>query len=133
MKIIRYSIEGFKPQYQSHHLEDIKYHLNDFDISVYPKHLQMSIQKIHEHKVSFYQGNYEDFQCGIWAFIKGYKDNQSLNHLKRKVPCWEAEISDNIVVYDVNWEKKILITDRLCKIFGFYIPKRNMNTLKQTT
>ena len=42
-----------------------------------------------------------------YVFIDGYKNNQSLNHLKRKVPCWKAEISDNTVVYDVNWENNV--------------------------
>ena len=32
-RIIRYSTKGFKPQYQSHHLKYISYHLNDFNIN----------------------------------------------------------------------------------------------------
>ena len=38
-------------------------------------------------------------------FIDDHKNNQSLNHLKHRVPCYEAEISDNIMVYDCNLEK----------------------------
>ena len=129
MKIIRYSPEGFKPQHQSHHLKDIYYHLNDFNLSEYPIHLQPSIKKIHLEKVEFYTKNYKDFQYGVWAFIDGYKDNQSLNHSTRKVPCWEAEISDNTLVYHVNWDKQMIITDCLCKIFGFYIPESQLGTL----
>lgn len=36
-KIIRYSLQGFKPQYQSHYLEYIKYHLYNFNINKYPE------------------------------------------------------------------------------------------------
>jgi hypothetical protein len=130
MIIIRYSIHKFEPQYQSHHLEDVDYHLNNFDINAYPKHLQYSIQKQHEIQIKFYQENYEDFKWGIWAFIKGCKYSQSLNHLKTKVPCWRAEISDDTIVYDVNWEHKMKITDNKCKLFGFYIPESQLNTCR---
>ena len=47
-KIIRYSTKGFKPQYQSHHLKHINYHLNDFIIKDFPEHLRHIIQKQHE-------------------------------------------------------------------------------------
>ena len=43
-KIIRYSIQGFKPQYQSEHLKNINYHLNDFNINDFPEHLRYIIQ-----------------------------------------------------------------------------------------
>jgi len=43
--------------------------------------------------------------------VYGYKSNQSLNHLKKKVPCWEDEVSDDIECYDCNWEKLITISD----------------------
>ena len=44
-KIIRYSVQGFKPQYQSEHLKNINYHLNDFNINDFPEHLRYTIQK----------------------------------------------------------------------------------------
>ena len=47
-KIIRYSIQGFKPQYQSHHLKYINYHLNNFNINDFPEHFRYIIQKQHE-------------------------------------------------------------------------------------
>ena len=47
-KIIRYSTHGFKPQYQSEHLKNINYHLNDFNINDFPEHLRYIIQKQHE-------------------------------------------------------------------------------------
>ena len=53
MKVIRYSIYGFKPQYQAHHMEHINYHLRRFDINDYPEHLQSVIQKAHEKHVEF--------------------------------------------------------------------------------
>ena len=101
-KIIRYSVQGFKPQYQSEHLKNINYHLNDFNINDFPEHLRHIIQKQHEVHISFYKEHYQDFQYGIWFFIDGHKNNQSLNHLKHKVPCWEAEIEDDVLLYDVN-------------------------------
>jgi hypothetical protein len=42
-KIIRYSLQGFKPQYQLHHLGHINYYLHNFNINEYPKHLQYHI------------------------------------------------------------------------------------------
>lgn len=129
MKIIRYSVDGFKPQFQAHHLADVNYHLNEFDINVYPEHLRYSIQKQHDNNLPFLKENYNDFECGIWAFIDGYKCNQSLNHLNQRVPCWEAEISDDTIVYDVNWEYKMSITDNKCRLFGFYIPISQLHTI----
>lgn len=60
-KIIRYSKQGFKPQYQSHHLKHIDYHLHDFNINDFPEHLKYIIQKRHEEHLSFYKANYKDF------------------------------------------------------------------------
>ena len=54
-KIIRYSTQGFKPQYQSEHLKNINYHLNDFNINDFPEHLRCIIQKQHEEHLSFYK------------------------------------------------------------------------------
>lgn len=61
--------------------------------------------------------------------MDGYKNNQSLNHLKRTVPCWKAEIEDNAIVYnaivyDTNWEKIITLDDPLIKLGGCYLPER---------
>lgn len=130
MKIMRYSVNGFKSQYQSEHLKTfVHYHLYDFDINIFPEHLKYEIQKIHNEKVPFYTENYEDFKYGIWAFIDGYKNNSSLNHLKYRVPCWTAEISDNTIGYNCNWDKKIKITDEDAKCGGIYIPKSQLVTL----
>lgn len=87
MKVIRYSIYGFKPQEQTHHMKYINYHLHEFNINEYPEHLQYEIQKIHERCVKFYSQHLDDLKCGIWCFVDGHKNNLSLNHLKRKVPC----------------------------------------------
>lgn len=125
-KFIRYSIYGFKPQYQSHHLEQVKYHLNDFNITKYPKHLQYAIQEQHDRLLPFYQEHYDDFENGIWFFLEGYKSNFDLNHLRRKVPCWKAEIEDDAIVYDPNWEKILTLDDSEIKIRGCYLPKREL-------
>lgn len=130
MKIIRYSFDGFKPQYQSHHLKYVDYHLNEFNLNEIPTHLQFECLKFHNKIVPFFKENYNDFKYGLWAFIDGFKDNQSLNHIKKRVPCWEAEISNDTIVYHVNWDKKFKITDERCKLFGFYIPKNQLITLK---
>ena len=132
MKIIRYSKKGFKPQYQSYHLDiDVYYHLKNFNeyISDYPEHLKLFCIKQHEKLLPFYQQHINELQYGVWAFINGYKNNQSLNHLRERVPCWEADISDNTIVFDVNWEYVMPITDMKCEMFGFYIPKQQLNTL----
>ena len=80
MKVIRYSIYGFKPQEQVHHMENVNYHLYRFNINDYPEHLQWVIQKAHEKHVEFYSQHLDDLKRGIWCFIDGYKDN--INFLK---------------------------------------------------
>lgn len=129
MKVIRYSIYGFKPQEQVHHMENVNYHLYRFDINDYPEHLQWVIQKAHEKHVEFYSQHLDDLKRGIWCFIDGHKDNLSLNHLKRKVPCWEAELPDDVECYDCNWEKLVVITDPIVLYGGCYIPERELYKL----
>ena len=85
MYVIRYSFSGFKPQYQS--LNQVEYHLNNFNLLDYPEHLQYEVCKQHNQKVKLFLEHYDDFQYGICCFINGYKNNQSLNHLNRRVPC----------------------------------------------
>ena len=130
MKVIRYSIHGFKPQEQTHHMEKINYHFHDFNISDYPEFLQWDIQRIHERCVDFYTKHLEDLKSGIWCFVDGYKNNQSLNHLKRKVPCWEAELPDDTECYDCNWEKLTNISDKIVLFGGCYIPERELYKLR---
>lgn len=129
VKIIRYSTQGFKPQYQSNHLENVHYHLHNFNINDFPEHLQYEIQSLHERHVKFYTEHYEDLREGIWFFLDGHKDNMSLNHLKYRVPCWEAEIETDVLVYDCNWEKIVPLTDSIVECFGCYIPKSQMNKI----
>lgn len=126
IKIIRYSLCGFQPQKQTECLKDIDYHLNKFNIEDFPEHLRYSIQNIHERNVKFYIKHLNDLQEGVWFFLDSYKNNQSLNHLKRKVPCWEAEIEEDVYVYDCNWDKIVSITDSIVKFGGCYIPKSQM-------
>lgn len=130
MNILRYSLTGFKPQFQKHHLRNINYYLFNLIEENHPGYLLDMVLEKRDRLRLFYIDSYEDLSFGIWAFIDGYKNNQSLNHLKRKVPCWKAEISDDAIVYDVNWNKKIRITDEECKLFGFYISANQLNTLK---
>lgn len=130
MKVIRYSKNGFKAQEQTYHMQEVNYHLYDFNINEYTEHLRPHIQKKHNILVPFYLTNYNDFKRGIWVFIDGYKNNQSLNHLKEKVPCFEAELPDDIMVYDVNWEKQMKLDDFECTLFGCYIPERSLVNIK---
>ena len=126
MKVIRYSVDGFKTQEQTHHMNHVNYELHEFDINDYPEQTRYQIQKIHERHVEFYKKHMDDLKCGIWCFIDGYKDNLSLNHLKQKVPCWEAELPDDIECYDCNWERLTTISDPIVLCGGCYIPKREL-------
>ena len=129
MKIERYSLTGFVPQFQEHHLKDVDFHLNRFSMNDIPKHLYDYVLSTHNQLVPFFQENISDLQYGVWVFISGYKNSQSLNHLKQKVPCWDAEIDDSAEAYDVNWTKKIRIIDPLCKAFGCYLPARELSKI----
>lgn len=129
MKIIRYSVDGFKPQVQTHHMEDINYYLYNWNINDFPIHLRSVCEEQRQKKIPFIQHHYNDFKCGVWAFIDGHKNNVELNHLKQKVPCWEAEISDDTMVYDVNLDKQMKVTDNFCEVYGFYLPVSQMATL----
>lgn len=130
MHIIRYSINGFKPQYQKYHLAQVYYDMHEFNIFEVLLHLRQVCLDRHNKLIPFYKENLYLMQKGIWAFIDGYKNNQSLNHLKQKVPCWEADIDDETVVLGVNWDHTMSITDSECKAFGFYLPEQYMNSLK---
>ena len=122
MKIIRYSQTAFTPQKQTHHIKLFEswINLNPKDYGAY----QYTLSRLKEQKVKFYNQHKEDLQEGLWFFIDGYKNNQSLNHLKHKVPCYEAEIPDDTMVYDCNLEKIIPLTDPLVYWAGCYIPTR---------
>lgn len=126
MKIIRYSLYGFKPQYQSHHIND---YYKEIDYSKIPEPMRYNIRKIQQKEFIFFREHKSDLRKGVWVFIDGYKDNQSLNHLKQKVPCWEAEIPDDTDCYDTNWEKMFKISDPEAKIFGVFIPERELNKI----
>ena len=121
MKIIRYSSQAFTPQKQTYHLKKFS-----FWFTLNPKDYfeADAIQQLKQQHTNFYNQHKKDLQEGLWVFIDGHKNNQSLNHLKHKVPCYEAEIPDNIMVYDCNLEKIILITDQSVYWAGSYIPKR---------
>ena len=132
MKVERYSVSGFKPQKQLRHLQDFvyphMYHWKEF-YEQYPKQARHLLVKRHKELLSLYKSNFNDFTEGVWVFIAGYKNNQSLNHLKYKVPCWTAELPDDTEVYSVNWDKKMKLNDWECKTFGCYVPKRSLGKL----
>lgn len=129
--VLRYSKEGFKSQRQTHHYDErLDYLLNEFDIENFPKHLQYCIKESSDKQLKFLQTYGDDLREGIWCFILGYKDNQSLNHLKEKVPAWTAELPEDTVCYDVNWEKQIKLSDDIVKLFGCFIPSRELKKLQ---
>lgn len=131
MKIIRYSFNGFLPQQQSFHLEhEVYYHRNIFNINDFPEFLRPSIWETHVQLLKFHNENFELLQSGVWAFIDGCKNSQSLNHLKRRTPCWEAEIDDDTVVVGVNWNHLMKVSDSESKIFGFFIPEQHMGSIR---
>lgn len=129
MKVIRYSTHGFKPQIQTHHMMQIEYLTKNFKVKDYPEHLRHTIERLREEKIKFYSKHLDDLKCGIWCFVDGHKDNQSLNHLKRKVPCWEAELPNDTECYDCNWEKFTNINDPWILCGGCYIPERELYKL----
>lgn len=123
MKIIRYSSKGFKSQKQTHHIQCFEYWAH-CSLDEFPEHLKVVLKEAKEKKVAFYKEHFDDLQEGLWFFIDGYKNRQSLNHLKKPVPCWEAEIDDGIMVYDCNLENIVPLTDSIVQFGGCYIPKR---------
>ena len=123
MKIIRYSTSAFTPQKQTHHIELFESWIN-LNPKDFPEHLQYTMQKLKEQKIIFYNQHKEDLQEGLWFLIDGHKNNQALNHLKHIVPCYEAEITDSIMVYDCNLEMIIPLISPLVYWAGCYIPKR---------
>lgn len=130
MKVIRYSNYGFKPQQQTHHMNIyVNFHLYNFNIDDYPEYMRYILLDIHKRKVEFYSKHLEDFKSGVWCFIDGYKSNLALNHLKRKVACYEAELPDDTQCYDCNWDTFTTIKDSLILYGGCYIPERELYKL----
>lgn len=127
MKVIRYSVTAFEPQEQTYHAKHIQYHLSGgFKLEDYPEFMRYEVKQIHDRKVDFYTKHLDDLKNGIWCFADGYKSNQALNHLKRKVPCWEADIPDDTECYDCNWEKLTVLSDPIIRFGGCYIPEREL-------
>lgn len=130
MKIVRYSNSGFKPQLQTVHFHRFIVRMDD-NMNRYPEHLQGEIKKIIERDKLFFKRYKHELRYGVWAFIDGFEDMQSLNHLSKIPKKYLAEISDDTLVFDVNLTKQIKITDTLCRVFGFYIPESQLSTLQK--
>jgi len=138
IEIERYSFTAFEPRIQHHHLqtevypylynEEFKKELEFFkDNERMIRFLKEKYKILHP----FFKDNFYDFTEGIWVFIKGYKNNISLNHLNRRVPCFIAEAPDDLECYFVNWSdaKRMRLDDPLAKAFGVYIPKREISKI----
>lgn len=132
MKIVRYSNSGFEPQYQSYHIKNhIEYHLNNFpSLFVFPEHLRGTILQQHNRCMEFYKSNRQRLERGVWAFVDGYKNNQSLNHLKNRVACFEADVPDDMIVFGANLDRMFPITDSESLAFGFFIPESELSKIK---
>lgn len=130
MKIIRYSKTGFEARDQDFHMNrHVYYHLFNFNLETYPENKRGEILENHRKLVRLYKENFMDFKRGIWIFIDGFKNDHSLNHLKEKVPCFEADIDNSVDAYSVNWEYKLKLSDDIVKLFGCYIPEREISKI----
>lgn len=129
MKVIRYSVDGFKPQYQKHHLNNVNMTMIKYLPDSLNEYQKKCILDIYEKRIPFYKEHYSDFKSGIWVFRDGYKDKQSLNHLTKLVPCWEAELPDDTEIYDCNLDRFVIISDNITKIGGCYILQRELYKL----
>ena len=128
IKIIRYSTDGFRPQKQEHHIKSFE-SLEKININDYPEFLRSCISENQKAKTFFYKEHFDDLQEGIWFFLDGHKNRQSLNHLKKLVPCWEAEIEDDILVYSCNLDAIVPLTNDCVEAFGCYLPKRLLDKI----
>lgn len=129
MLVERYSFHGFDPQKQTHHLAVLVYpHLYEWKkvFAETPEFMKSSVLERHKKLAKFYRKNLHDFTEGVWVFPYGHKTNRSLNHTREKRPVWLAELPDDTVVYDVNWECQMLLDNPRCELFGCYVPKRSL-------
>ena len=45
------------------------------------------------------------------------------------MPCWEAEIENDVFVYDVNWEYQTTLSDPFGINSGFYLPATQIHKI----
>ena len=88
-RIIRYSTQGFKPQYQSEHLKNIDHHLNVFNINDFLEHLKHIIQKQHEKHLYFYKEHCQDSQSGVLFYTKNHSENNQTSHNHSNYPKFQ--------------------------------------------
>lgn len=129
VKVFRYSKTGFKPRYQSHHLENILFTVTNDDLSAFNKlHNRKEAKSNYKKYQQFLNENFSDFRYGIWCFKDGSSIGPELNHLRESRPRWEAELPDDIEVYDTNLAKKYMLRD-----FPFgpmYVPRRSLENIQ---
>ena len=49
--------------------------------------------------------------------------------MKHKVPCWEAEVENDVLVYDVNWEYQTTLLNPFGINCGFYLPSLQIHKI----
>lgn len=131
MNVYRFSDTAFEPQQQTYHFENhIEYILDD---DKFAEVYNIAADKIghfllerRQRLIPLYTNNIEDFRKGIWCFTSKDFARMSLNHLKKKVKVFEAELPDDAIVYDVNWEYQTTLSDPRNESFGCYVPARSL-------
>lgn len=129
MLVERFSFDGFKVQHQNHHLKSIEAIIN-MDVSKYNELMKYELTRIQHQKLEFYSQYHHLLENGIWVFIKGCKNNQSLNHLKNKTPKYIAYLPDNTEVIDVNWSYLTTLNDVSNEACGCFIPAQNLSKIE---
>ena len=126
--VIRYSKTGFKPRYQDHHLHHVLYELTEFDVDEAKRspHAK-AVLEIHERRFKLFKENFDDFRYGVWCFKEGASIGPELNHLREARPRWEAELPEDIEVYDVNLDAKYLLKD--FPYGAMYVPRRSLKQI----
>lgn len=125
VKVFRYSKTGFKPRYQDHHLKGVIFDITNDDLHALDRlRNKKEVKQRYIKRQQFLNENFSDFRYGIWCFKDGSLTGIELTHLRESRPRWEAELPEDIEVYDVNFDRKYLLKDYP---YGpMYVPKRSL-------
>ena len=141
LKVMRYSKDGFKPQVQSHHLQEYVWPEIKGEFNENPNKLKNGLvineayksRIVNEHNriKNFYQNHYNDLSVGIWVFKVNSMKMESIDHISRDdMHKWIAELPEDIEVYDVNWSKVLTLREGLQDPYGCYVPRRCLKDLR---
>jgi hypothetical protein len=141
LKVMRYSKDGFKPQVQSHHLQEYvwpeikgEFHENPNNIKnkvIINESYKNRIMDYHNRIRKFYQTHYNDLSVGIWVFKMNSMSMESIEHLSdNDMHKWIAELPEDIEVYDNDWKEVVTLRQGLQNPHGCYIPRRCLKDLR---